>query len=374
MEEDFKKYLGVPCALLTCSGTSAFYLILESLKKISTRSTIIIPAFVCPLIPLAIKRAGLNIRLCDINRDNFDYDMDTLRKICSEDNDILAILAVHLAGIPVDLEAIKETAGKKGILTIEDCAQSLGAEYKGKKTGSLGDFSFFSLCRGKSLTIYEGGLAITTRPEYVGLLADTAKEIIRADILSESLKTAELFGYSIFYRPELFWFAFRAPQIFWQLRNNPVRAMGEYFTPDFPTHKVGAFREYIGHLNFPRLDEENGKQREKTDIYLNRLKDISGIKLITEPGQTKASYPYLTLIFEDTRRRNSCLDAFKDSGLGVSQIYLHAITDYGYLKDIIPAAECAHARELAEKTATLSTSSFLKDPDLESITKKLNKL
>ncbi|MDD5692144.1 MAG: DegT/DnrJ/EryC1/StrS family aminotransferase [Candidatus Omnitrophica bacterium] len=374
MEEDFKKYLGVPCALLTCSGTSAFYLILESLKKISTRSTIIIPAFVCPLIPLAIKRAGLNIRLCDINRDNFDYDMDTLRKICSEDNDILAILAVHLAGIPVDLEAIKETAGKKGILTIEDCAQSLGAEYKGKKTGSLGDFSFFSLCRGKGLTIYEGGLAITTRPEYAGLLADTAKEIIRADILSESLKTAELFGYSIFYRPELFWFAFRAPQIFWQLRNNPVRAMGEYFTPDFPTHKVGAFREYIGHLNFPRLDEENGKQREKTDIYLNRLKDISGIKLITEPGQTKASYPYLTLIFEDTRRRNSCLDAFKDSGLGVSQIYLHAITDYGYLKDIIPAAECAHARELAEKTATLSTSSFLKDPDLESITKKLNKL
>lgn len=374
MEEDFKKYLGVPCALLTCSGTSAFYLILESIKKISTMSTIIIPAFVCPLIPLAIKRAGLNIKPCDINRDNFDYDINMLREICAEDKDTLAILAVHLAGIPLDLEAIKETAGKKGIFIIEDCAQSLGAEYKGKKTGSLGDFSFFSLCRGKGLTIYEGGLAITTRQEYAGLLADTAKEIMPGDILSESLKIIELFGYSIFYRPELFWFVFRAPQIFWQMLDDPVRAMGEYFTTDFPVHRVSAFRENIGHLNFPRLNAEIAMQREMAGSYLEQLKDIPGVKAIVEPGQAKASYPYLPLIFENARKINSCLDAFKDSGLGVSQIYLHAISDYAYLKDLIPPAECPHARALAEKTITLSTSSFLKEPELKNIIGKLKKL
>ena len=139
-------------------------------------------------------------------------------------------------------------------------------------------------------------------------------------------------------------------------------------------HKVSALREYIGHLNFPRLNEELGKQREKAAIYLNRLKDIPGIKPISEPAQTKASYPYLTLIFEDTRKRNSCLDAFKASGLGVSQVYLHAISDYAYLKDIIPPAQCTHARDLAEKTITLSTSSFLKESDLKNIIEKLKKL
>jgi len=374
LEEDFRKYLGAPCALLTCSGTSAFYLILGSIKKLSGRRTIIIPAFVCPLIPLAIKRAGLNIKPCDINQDNFDYDINMLRNICAEDNDILAIVAVHLAGIPIDLEVIKEATRKKGIFIIEDCAQSLGAEYKGKKTGSFGDFSFFSLCRGKGLTIYEGGMAVTARPEYARLLIDTAREIMPSNTLSESLKIVELLGYSIFYRPELFWFVFRIPQIFWQMRDKPVRAMGEYFTPDFPVHRVSAFRENIGHLNFLRLSEEVNRQREKAAIYLNRLKDIPGIKPITEPGQTKASYPYFTIVFEDARKRKSALDAFKDSGLGISQVYLRAITDYAYLKDIIPPVECAHARELAEKTITLSTNSFLKESDLKNIVEELKKL
>ncbi|MFA7294705.1 MAG: aminotransferase class V-fold PLP-dependent enzyme, partial [Candidatus Omnitrophota bacterium] len=221
LEEEFKKYLNAPLALLTYSGTAAFYLILESLKELSTKKTIVIPAFICPLVPLAIKRAGLKIKPCDINPDNFDFDIDKLRKVCVEDNDILAILAVHLGGIPLELQNLKEIAKKNGIFIIEDCAQSLGAEYQGKKTGSIGEFSFFSLCRGKGLTIYEGGLAITNKAEYAQLLKNTSKKIFRTDAFSESLKIAELLAYSIFYRPGLFWFAFRLPQIFWQMRNNP---------------------------------------------------------------------------------------------------------------------------------------------------------
>ena len=150
--------------------------------------------------------------------------------------------------------------------------------------------------------------------------------------------------------------------------------MGEYFTADFPTHRVCAFREHIGHLNFPRLSAEVNKQREKAGVYLERLKDIPGIKAIVETGQAKASYPYLTLIFEDARKRKSALEVFKNSGLGISQVYLRAIKDYEYLKEIIPPAEYGHARGLAEKTVTLSTSSFLKDRDLENITEKLKKL
>ncbi|MDP2044173.1 MAG: DegT/DnrJ/EryC1/StrS family aminotransferase, partial [Candidatus Omnitrophota bacterium] len=373
LEDDFRRYLNAPCALLTYSGTAAFYLILESIKKLSDKKTVIIPAFVCPLIPLAIKRAGLKIRLCDINRDNFDFDINELQKICAEDN-ILAILAVHLGGIPLDLQAIKKITGDKNIFIIEDCAQSLGAEYQNKKTGSFGEFSFFSLCRGKGLSIYEGGMAITNLPQHTRLLNETAREIMHRDNLSECLKIAQLFAYGIFYRPELFWFAFRAPQIFWQMRNNPVRAMGEYFSDEFPVHKVSAFRESLGHLYFHRISEEINQQRKKVDIYLDGLKDLPGIKPILELAQTKASYPYLTLIFEDARKRNSALNIFNHSGLGVSQVYLHAITDYAYLKDIIPDADCAHAQALSEKTITLSTSSFLKKTDLENIIKKLKTL
>ena len=250
LEEDFRKHLGASNALLTYSGTAAFYIILESIKKLSGKKTVVIPAFICPLIPLAIKRAGLKIKVCDTNKDNFDFDINKLKSICAADQDTLAILAVHLGGLPVDFNALKEIAQEQNAFIIEDCAQSLGAQYHGQETGSLGEFSFFSLCRGKGLTIYEGGLAVTSLTKYAGLLNDTTQEIMHQDNLSECLKIIELFAYSIFYRPSLFWLAFRLPQIFWQMRNDPVKAMGEYFTLNFPVHKVSTYREYIGHINF----------------------------------------------------------------------------------------------------------------------------
>lgn len=374
LEDDFKKYLGAPQAKLTYSGTSAFYIILESLKKLSNKKTVIIPAFICPLMPLAIKKAGLKIEVCDTNAQNFDFDKNKMENICASNNDILAILAVHLGGLAINFSALKETAQKCKAFIIEDCAQSLGSQYYGAKAGALGEFSFFSLCRGKGLTIYEGGIAVTNLAEYADILNDTAKEIMHSGFLSESLKIAELFAYSIFYQPSLFWFAFRLPQLFWQLRKNPVKAMGEYFETDFPIHKVSAFREYIGHLNFVHIEEKIASQRKKVDIYLNGLKDIPGVHPIVERERTRASYPYLTLIFEDTQKRDSALDIFKKSGLGVSQVYLHAITDYAYLKGIVPKADCPNSRLLAKNTITLSTSVFLKDTDLKNITEKLKKL
>lgn len=374
LEEDFKEYLGAPAALLTYSGTAAFYIILESIKKISGKKTVAIPAFICPLIPLAIKRAGLKIKICDTNTDNFDFDLNKLKSICAADNDILAILAVHLGGIPINFDTIKSIAQKQNTFIIEDCAQSLGAQYHGSKTGSLGEFSFFSLCRGKGLTIYEGGMAVANQSEHAQLLKDTAYEIMHRNIFSEGLKIIELFAYSIFYRPGLFWFAFRLPQIFWQMLKNPVKAMGEYFDANFPVHQVSTFREYIGHLNFSDLNEKINAQRKKVDIYLERLKELSGIKPILESEQTKSNYPYLTLAFENAQKRNSALKIFKNSGLGISRIYLSAITDYAYLKNVIPYTDCPHSQMLAKKTITLSTSSFLKDKDLIEIIRKLKQL
>jgi perosamine synthetase len=371
LEEDFKKYLDAPSALVTYSAAAAFYIILESIKKLSHKKTVIIPAFICPLIPLAIKRAGLNIKVCDTNTDNFNFDLNKLKDICSEDQDILAILAVHLGGLPVDFYALKEIAQKQNAFIIEDCTQSLGAQYRGHETGSLGEFSFFSFCRGKGLSISEGGLAVTNLTKYAAILNNTAQEIIDQNYLSEYLKISGLLIYSIFYRPGLFWFAFRLPQIFWQMGNDPVKAMGEYFQLNFPIHQVSAFREHIGHLNFANLNQRIGQQREKVNIYLNGLKNISEINPIVEPAQTKASYPYLALIFQDPKKRDFALDIFKDSGLGISRVYLHAITDYAYLKNIIPDADCQNSRQLARKTITLSTSSFLQIADLENITRKL---
>lgn len=369
LEEDFKHYLKVPFARVSYSGTAAFYLILESLKLLSNKSTVIIPSFVCPLLPLAIKKAGLKAEVCDIQHNSFDFEYDALAKLCENNADILAVVAVHLAGIPLDPSFLNEVAKKHGIFIIEDCAQSLGAEYRGVKAGASGDFSFFSLCRGKGLTIYEGGVIASKTEKYSKTVDESIARLVKDDLFSEGLKLLELFGYWFFYRPSLFWFVFNLPQDFWNARGDKVRAMAEYYTSDFAIHTVSRIRKTLGHASFYHLEEEISKQHRKARRYLKGLEAISGIKVLQEAAGTKATYPYLALVFDDVAKRERVLNTLRSRGLGASLVYLCAIADYDYLKGIIPKRPSPNAQYLAAHSLTLSTSVFLTERDLDTIVK-----
>ncbi len=374
LEEDFKNYLGAPYAAVTYSGTAAFYLILETLKGLSPKKTVIIPAFICPLLPLAIKRAGLEVLVCDINKDNFNFATEQLKDLCSANRDILAIVAVHLAGLPVDLETVQKIAAQNNAFVIEDCAQSLGAAHKNKRTGAFGDFSFFSLCRGKGLTAYEGGVLVCNRPQLIQPAQAAIKRLVKNAPFSEFLKILELFGYWIFYRPLLFWFVFRLPQLFWEMQGKFEKAYIEYFTVNFGLHKVSGIRKACAHAAFPRLEKEISRQRRSAAFYISALKDTPGIKLITEAEGDFSNYPYLTLLFDEPLKRNKALNAFRDSGLGVSLIYLNAVSDYGYLKLAQDKQTYPNARSIAKRHLTLTTSLFLKEKDLQSVIEKIKGL
>lgn len=374
LEDDFKSYLPSVYAKVTYSGTAALYLILESIKKLSPKKTVVIPAFICPLAALAIKRANLKIQVCDTNPDDFGFDLNQLKGICSKNKDILAVLTVHLAGLAVDCDPLIQITKENRAFLIEDCAQSLGAEYKGQKTGTLGDFAFFSLCRGKGLTIYEGGLLTSRAPEQAACIEETVANLVKGDLLSESLKIAEIFAYWIFYRPQLFWFAFRLPQLYWQARKNKVRALGDYFTEEFPIHSVSNLRKTVGHLNFPRLKAMLAGQRQKASLYLEALRDAAGIKCIDQLPGTKASWPYLTVLFNNQRNRDAALRILQSMGLGASQVYLSAITDYAYLRNAVSQAPCPNAQSLAARAMTLSTSVFLNASEIGRITQTIRKV
>ena len=367
LEKDFKNYLKVEYAKVTCSGTVPLYLILETLKELSPRKTVIIPSFICPLVPLAIQRAGLTGEICDINKGDFNFNFEALEELCLKNQDILAIVPVHLGGIPIDFDPIKNISRKHGIFVIEDCAQSLGATYQDKKVGTLGDFSFFSLCRGKGLTLYEGGVVVTHQKDYGAVLDKKIDQFIKNDLILESLRVLELFGYWFFYRPSFFWFVFRLRQIFWNLQGKRFKASMEDFAIDFPIHQVSKMRRLIGHVHFYLLEEEIEKQSQKASYYIEGLRNIEGVQVIKAPEYGRAIYPYLTLIFDTSEKREVALKRFENSGLGVSQIYACVITDYDYLKPILPDRPCPNARYLAEREITLSTSTFLKEEDLDSI-------
>ncbi len=367
LEQDFQNFLGLPFAQITCSGTAALYLILETLKDFSSKKTVIIPSFVCPLLALAIVRAGLKIEVCDVQAERFDFDWEQLERICAKNNDILAMITVHLGGLPMDMEMAQRIAKQYNIYLIEDCAQAFGAEYKGRKVGTFGDFSFFSLSPGKGLTICEGGVLATSKKEYAPVVAEKFHRLVKGNFLSESLKILKLFGYGVFYRPSLFWFVFGLPQSFWNLMGDPVRAMGEHFSINFPTHRVSKFRKSLGHAFFYHLEPEIAQQRKKAQYYLEHLEGKGEFQIIKELPQSRATYPYVTLLFRSSEKRKKVMKALVNRGLGASVIYVHAITDYEYLKGLVPDGEYPHGRRLVDYALTLSTNVFLVQKDLAAI-------
>jgi perosamine synthetase len=374
LADDFKHYLNLDYAKITCSGTAALYLILESLKELSLKKTVIIPAYVCPSVALAILRANLKIEVCDITGYDFNFDPVDLENICKKNRDILAIIPAHLGGIPLDFATIEKIVKKYEIFIIEDCAQALGAAYKGKKVGTLGDFAFFSLARGKGLTIYEGGVIAANAKEYVKIIDKAIEKLARQDFLSEALKILELFGYWIFYRPQLFWFVYRLPELFWNATGQCLKAISEYYTIDSPLHTVSKIRKLVAHVNFYRLDKEIAQQRQKATKYMEGLEEVKGIKIIKESRDSIATYPFLTLIIDEVEKRKKALEVLENSGMGVSQLYTFPITNYEYLKNRLPNKYCPGARYLAERQITLSTSVFLKCDNIASILKTIRNL
>ena len=365
LAQDFRDYLGAPCAAITCSGTAALYIICEALKELSPKRTILVPSFICPLVAFAIRRAGFFIDLYDIGPHDFNGDAGQVAVACAANPDIAAILINHLGGIPCDLTRFEKTIRDCGLFVIEDCAQSFGALHKDKQAGTLGDFSFFSLAAGKGLTLYEGGVLIVNRNEHVALMDSKIQQLVKSDSFMEARCILELLGYGLFYRPRLFWFVFTLPQLWWTMRGNPVKALREDFNLDFPVHAVSNFRKAVGHGAFHRVEGAIEQQREKALIYRAALGGLTGMTVLQEAAGDRATYPYVTVVFDQPEQQKTALRLFAGSGLGVSQIYALALADYEYLRAIIPDKNCENARSFAARSITLSTSVFLKKSALE---------
>jgi perosamine synthetase len=138
-------------------------------KALGIKGEVILPSFTFVASANAVETAGAVPVFADINSHNFNLDPVSVEDKITRRTE--AIMPVHVAGRPVDMGAIARSAKKHKLAIIEDSAQAIGAEYKGKKTGTfgLGCFSFFPT---KNMTTGEGGM-ITTNDEKIAKLVKT---------------------------------------------------------------------------------------------------------------------------------------------------------------------------------------------------------
>jgi dTDP-4-amino-4,6-dideoxygalactose transaminase len=160
LEEEFAKYVGVPYALATSSGTSALICCLLAVG-LKPGDEVIVPAYTFVATYSAAAFLGLTPILCEIDESLTIDPADIERRITPKTR---AIMAVHMLGNPCDMDAILAVAARHRLLVIEDACQAAGASYRGRKVGSIGDMGGFSLNVYKTISAGDGGL-VTARSE-----------------------------------------------------------------------------------------------------------------------------------------------------------------------------------------------------------------
>ena len=161
-ESDFAKYNNAKYVIGVGNGTDALEISIEALD-LPKGSEIIVPANSFIASSEAITRCGFIPIFADASTEDYTIDVEDIKNLINENTS--AILVVHLYGQPCDMDPILEIAKDKSLKIVEDCAQAHGAEYKGRKVGTIGDIGAFSFYPGKNLGAYGDGGAITTNDE-----------------------------------------------------------------------------------------------------------------------------------------------------------------------------------------------------------------
>ena len=167
-EAEFARYVGAEHGVAVNSGTSALHLALLA-AGVGRGDEVITVPFTFVATVAAICYTGAHPVFVDIDPRSFTMDVQQLEAAITPRT--RAILPVHLYGQPADMDPILAIARKHGLLVIEDAAQAHGAEYKGRRVGSLGAFGCFSFYPGKNLGAYgEGGLVVTNDAKHAETL------------------------------------------------------------------------------------------------------------------------------------------------------------------------------------------------------------
>lgn len=169
-EEEAAAFLGVKHALSLANGTEALHLALLACG-IEKGDEVITTPFTFIATAEAISYVGAKPVFVDIDPKTFNIDPKKIEeyivsRLTSDVSHIKAIIPVHLYGQAADMDPIMAIAKKHKLRVIEDCAQSFGGDYKGKMTGSFGEFGCFSFFPSKNLGCYgDGGMVTTNDPE-----------------------------------------------------------------------------------------------------------------------------------------------------------------------------------------------------------------
>jgi dTDP-4-amino-4,6-dideoxygalactose transaminase len=372
LERKFCEYMNCRWAVSFDSGRSGFYAILKSLG-IKDYDEVILQSFTTVALPNVIRWCGAVPVYVDIDEKTYNIDPEKIEdKITKRTK---AIVVQHTFGNPADVDRIMEIAEKHNLYVIEDCAHSLGAEYKGRKTGMFGNAAFFSFGRDKVISSVSGGMAITNNQELGRKIKEfrdqmsyprkvlIARQLLHPIITFKALKLYHFLGIG-----KILMFLARNSQILTRAYTRKEKR-GER-PENFPAKMPNALAEIALH-QMKLIDKYNNHRIKIARIYKEKLINNKNIKLPESTSESKNIFLWYTIlvkskkeIIEKARQRHIILGDWFPQAVGPVEVNLEKT---GYKKGSCPVAE-----RISSQCVNLPTHHNINVDDVEKIVEFLN--
>jgi dTDP-4-amino-4,6-dideoxygalactose transaminase len=341
-EDMFRQYKSVKNAIALNSCTAALHLSLLAID-IKQGDEIILPTMTFAATANAVihARATPVFADCELRTMNID-PIDVQKKISPRTK---AIIPVHFAGRPCNMDAIMDIAKKHHLKVIEDCAHAIEAEYQGKQMGTLGDLGCFSFYVTKNIVTGEGGMVITNNDRYANKIKILALHGMSADAWTR-------FGDSGYKHYQVVYAGFK--------------------------YNMMDIQAAIGIHQLPRIDKYWMRRREIWDIYNEAFEDLPVVPPAAPENNTKHAFHLYTLLIDIDQVKMTRDDFLKEMtnhsiGVGVHYIALHLHPYYqkvfGVKKGDFPNAEW-----ISERTVSIPFSAKLTDEDVKKIILSVRKV
>lgn len=315
-EEQIAAYTGAKYAVAVNSCTAALHLSLLA-YGIGPGDEVITSPYTFASTGNVIVHSGARPVFADIQRDTFNIDPEKINEAITPKTK--AIIPVHFAGQPCDMKEIQEIADDHNLVVIEDAAHAIGAEYHGKKIGSLSDATCFSFYATKNMTTGEGG-AVTTDDQKI---ADKMRILRLHGISKDAWKRYSAQG-SWYYEIE---------ECGWKYNMTDIQAA-------------------LGIYQLRKLDGFVETRRKYAEMYSAGLRDLEGLVTPLEKEGRKHVY-HLYPVLVNEMDRGDFIREMAEMGIGCSVhfIPLHQHPFYrgtfGFKKGDFPNAEGVYEREVS---------------------------
>jgi UDP-4-amino-4,6-dideoxy-N-acetyl-beta-L-altrosamine transaminase len=315
-EEQIAAYTGAKYAVAVNSCTAALHLSLLA-YGLGPGDEVITSPYTFASTGNVIVHSGARPVFADIQRDTFNIDPEKINEAITPKTK--AIIPVHFAGQPCDMKEIQEIADDHNLVVIEDAAHAIGAEYRGKKIGSLSDATCFSFYATKNMTTGEGGAVTTDDPK----IADKMRILRLHGISKDAWKRYSAQG-SWYYEIE---------ECGWKYNMTDIQAA-------------------LGIHQLRKLDGFVATRRKYAEMYSTALRDIEGVVTPVEKLGRKHVY-HLYPVFLDEVDRGDFIRGMAGMGIGCSvhfiPLHLHPFyrDTFDFKKGDFPIAEAVYDHEVS---------------------------